>query len=161
MVTCRLLPALRRSLHCRGLAATAPPIIAAVDRDGVRIDKWLWAARLFKTRTLAAEAVDGGHVRIDGQRIKPAREARVGDRLEVAAGEVRREYVILALSSQRGPAAVAQQLYEETVASRARRERRRELQRFGAEPAQSIKGRPTKRDGRALRDVRRNAADDS
>jgi len=126
----------------------------------VRIDKWLWAARLFKTRSLAAEAIELGRVRVDGMRIKPARQARIGDRLEVAVGEVRREFVILALSAQRGPAAAAQQLYEETAASIARRERRRELQRFGAEPAHSIKGRPTKREGRALRDVRRSGADD-
>jgi len=126
----------------------------------VRIDKWLWAARLFKTRSLAAEAIEIGRVRVDGMRIKPARQARIGDRLEVAVGEVRREFVILALSAQRGPAAAAQQLYEETAASIARRERRHELQRFGAEPAHSIKGRPTKREGRALRDVRRSGADD-
>jgi len=131
-----------------------------VDCDDVRIDKWLWAARLFKTRSLAAEAIEIGRVRVDGMRIKPARQARIGDRLEVAVGEVRREFVILALSAQRGPAAAAQQLYEETAASIARRERRRELQRFGAEPAHSIKGRPTKREGRALRDVRRSGADD-
>jgi ribosome-associated heat shock protein Hsp15 len=131
-----------------------------VDRDGVRIDKWLWAARLYKTRSLAAEAIELGRVRIDGMRIKPARQARIGDRLDVSAGAVHREFVVRALSAQRGPAAVAQLLYEETVASLARRERSRELQRLGAEPAHSIRGRPTKRDGRALRDVRRGRADE-
>jgi len=125
----------------------------------IRIDKWLWAARFFKTRTLAADAVDLGRVRINGERIKPAREARVGDRVEVFAGDARREFVIQALTAQRGPAPVAQQLYEETADSRARRERRRELLRCGAEPARSIKGRPTKREGRALRSARHSATD--
>jgi ribosome-associated heat shock protein Hsp15 len=120
----------------------------------VRIDKWLWAARFFKARTLAAEAVELGRVRVSGERIKPAREARVGDRVEVFAGELRREFVIRALSSQRGPATVAQLLYEETADSCARREQRREMARYGAEPARSIKGRPTKREGRMLRSVR-------
>lgn len=132
-----------------------------MDGNGVRIDKWLWAARLYKTRSLAAEAIDLGRVRIDGERIKLARAARIGDRLEVVAGEIRRELLIRALSAQRGPAPVAQQLYEETAASLARRERKRELLRHGAEPARSIKGRPTKREGRALRFAQRNAADDS
>jgi ribosome-associated heat shock protein Hsp15 len=125
-----------------------------MDRDVVRIDKWLWAARLFKSRSLAAEAIDLGRVRVDGERIKPAREARIGDRLEVVNGESRRELVVRALSSQRGPAPVAQQLYVETEASRSRRDERRELLRAGAEPARSIKGRPTKREGRLLRRVR-------
>jgi len=126
----------------------------------IRIDKWLWAARLFKTRTLAAEAVDLGRVRVNGERIKPAREARVGDRIEVHVGDLRSEFVILALSAQRGPAPIAQQLYEETADSRVRRERRRELLRDGAEPARSIKGRPTKREGRVLRSAREAEPDD-
>jgi len=126
----------------------------------VRIDKWLWAARIFKTRTLAADAVDLGRVRINGERIKPAREARPGDRVEVQLGEVRLDLVIRALSGQRGPASTAQQLYEETADSRMRREMRRESLRYGAEPARSIKGRPTKRDGRALRSARGPTADE-
>ena len=126
----------------------------------VRIDKWLWAARIFKTRTLAADAVDLGRVRINGERIKPAREARPGDRVEVQLGEVRLDLVIRALSGQRGPASTAQQLYEETAESRMRRQMRRESLRYGAEPARSIKGRPTKRDGRALRSARGPTADE-
>lgn len=130
-------------------------MIAGMGETGrLRIDKWLWAARLFKTRTLAAGAVELGRVRVNGERVKPAREARVGDRVEVFAGELRSEFVIRELSAQRGPAPVAQQLYEETADSRARRERRREQARYGAEPARSIKGRPTKRDGRELRSAR-------
>jgi ribosome-associated heat shock protein Hsp15 len=134
-------------------------VIDAMQSEGrLRIDKWLWAARLFKTRTLAADAVDLGRVRINGERIKPAREARPGDRVEVQLGEVRLDLVIRALSGQRGPASTAQQLYEETADSRMRREMRRESLRYGAEPARSIKGRPTKRDGRALRSARGPAA---
>ena len=124
----------------------------------LRIDKWLWAARFFKTRTLAADAVDLGRVRVNGERVKPAREARVGDLVEIQAGEMRRQFVIRALSAQRGPASAAQQLYAETADSRERGERRRDLLRYGAEPARSIKGRPSKREGRALRSVRDSAA---
>jgi ribosome-associated heat shock protein Hsp15 len=127
----------------------------------LRIDKWLWAARMFKTRTLAADAIDLGRVRVNGERVKPAREARIGDLLEVQAGELRRQFVIRALSAQRGPAAAAQQLYEETADSRVRGERRRDLLRYGAEPARSISGRPTKREGRVLRSVRDSAAGDN
>jgi ribosome-associated heat shock protein Hsp15 len=139
---------------------TAFSIIGAMQSDArIRIDKWLWAARFFKTRTLAADAVDLGRVRINGERVKPAREARVGDRIEVFAGELRSEFVIRALSALRGPAPAAQQLYEETADSRARRERRREMLRYGADPARSIKGRPTKREGRMLRSARASGAD--
>jgi len=135
-------------------------MIAEMESEGrLRIDKWLWAARFFKTRTLAAEAIELGRVRVNGERVKPAREARPGDRIELHVGEVRGEFVIRGLSAQRGPASVAQQLYEETADSRARRERRRELLRYGAEPARSIKGRPTKREGRMLRSARESAAD--
>jgi ribosome-associated heat shock protein Hsp15 len=134
---------------------TAFSIIGAMQSDArIRIDKWLWAARFFKTRTLAADAVDLGRVRINGERVKPAREARVGDRIEVFTGELRSE-----LSALRGPAPAAQQLYEETADSRARRERRREMLRYGADPARSIKGRPTKREGRMLRSARASGAD--
>ncbi len=127
--------------------------------ERVRIDKWLWAARFFKTRTLATDAIDLGRVRVDGERIKPAREARLGDHVEVLIGDVRIEVVIRALADVRGPASAAQQLYEETAESRARREQRSELRRFGTEPARAIRGRPTKREGRALRSVRRTAGD--
>jgi ribosome-associated heat shock protein Hsp15 len=137
-----------------------PAIIATMEWSGVRIDKWLWASRLFKKRSLAAEAIDLGRVRIDGERIKPARDAKVGDRLEVIAGEHRREFVIRALSAERGPALAAQQLYEETAASRAQLERKSELRRYGAEPARSIRGRPTKREGRVLRAVQRDSTDE-
>jgi ribosome-associated heat shock protein Hsp15 len=118
------------------------------DADRIRLDKWLWAARFFKTRSLAAQAIDLGRVRIDGERIKPAREARIGEMLDVQVGDHSLQVVIRALSSQRGPASIARELYQETADSIARRERRAEQR--AAEPAQSIKGRPTKRDRREL-----------
>jgi ribosome-associated heat shock protein Hsp15 len=120
----------------------------SADAGRIRIDKWLWAARFFKTRSLASEAIDLGRVRIDGERVKPAREARIGEMLNVQIGDQRLEVVIRALSSQRGPASAARELYQETAESLARRERRSEQR--AAEPAQSIKGRPTKRDRREL-----------
>jgi ribosome-associated heat shock protein Hsp15 len=118
------------------------------DADRIRLDKWLWAARFFKTRSLASQAIDLGRVRIDGERIKPAREARVGETLDLQVGEQRLQVVIRALSTQRGPASVARELYLETADSIARGRRRQEQR--AAEPAQSIKGRPTKRDRREL-----------
>jgi ribosome-associated heat shock protein Hsp15 len=118
------------------------------DTDRIRLDKWLWAARFFKTRSLASQAIDLGRVRIDGERIKPAREARVGEMLDVQVGDLRLQVVIRVLSTQRGPASVARELYQETADSIARRKRREEQR--AAEPAQSTRGRPTKRDRREL-----------
>ncbi len=123
--------------------------------DRVRLDKWLWAARLFKTRSLAAQAIDLGRVRIGGERIKPAREARIGDALQLQIGDIRIDLVVRIISSARGPALVARTLYEEDAASVARRARRLEARRLGAEPALALKGRPTKRDGRQLRQLQR------
>lgn len=122
--------------------------------DGLRIDKWLWAARFFKTRALAQEAIELGRVRVEGARIKPSREARQGETLEIVRGEERFEVIVRALSAQRGPAVVAQGLYEETPEGRAKRERQIEARRLGAEPVAQIKGRPTKREGRDLRRFR-------
>ncbi len=118
------------------------------DADRIRLDKWLWAARFFKTRSLASQAIDLGRIRIEGERIKPAREARVGELLDVQVGDQRLQVVIRALSTQRGPASIARELYQETAESIARRKRRNEQR--AAEPMQSIKGRPTKRDRREL-----------
>lgn len=115
----------------------------------VRLDKWLWAARLVKTRSLAHAAIEFGRVRIDGARIKAAREARIGDELEIQIGEARLQIVIRALSATRGPAPVARTLYEETAASIARRAQRALVAR--PDPAADLKGRPTKRQGRSIR----------
>ncbi|MDP1692286.1 MAG: S4 domain-containing protein [Burkholderiaceae bacterium] len=118
----------------------------------VRLDKWLWAARFFKTRALAAEAVDRGRIDVNGQPAKPARELHPGDTLVLRQdGGVKRTLVIRALSVQRGPARVAQALYEETADSLAQRLRAAEARRLAPEPAQStLQGRPTKRDRREL-----------
>jgi ribosome-associated heat shock protein Hsp15 len=120
--------------------------------DRVRLDKWLWAARFYKTRALAAEAADRGRIDVNGQTAKPARELRAGDMLVLRQdGGVKRSVVIRALSAQRGPAPVAQALYEETAESLAERQRIAEARRLAPEPAQAIEqGRPTKRDRREL-----------
>jgi ribosome-associated heat shock protein Hsp15 len=122
--------------------------------SALRLDKWLWAARFFKTRSLASQAIELGRVRLRGNRIKPAHATHVGDALEVLIGETRFEIIVRALSAQRGPAPVARTLYEETPASVARREQALLMRHHGPEPAQAIKGRPTKKQGRDLRRVR-------
>ncbi|RJG03617.1 RNA-binding S4 domain-containing protein [Noviherbaspirillum sedimenti] len=116
----------------------------------VRIDKWLWAARFFKTRSLATAAVDGGKVRLNGERIKPARGVKPGDTLAIDNGATEWEVEVRALSETRGPAAVAQTLYEETVQSIAKRQHNDEQRQFLHEPSEAIRGRPTKRDRRKL-----------
>jgi len=118
--------------------------------ERIRIDKWLWAARFFKTRSLALDAIALGRVRVEGERVKPAREARIGERVEIVQGESRTVVVIRALSAVRGPATAARQLYAETAESQARRERQAQVRRYGAEPAAALQGRPTKRDRRLL-----------
>jgi ribosome-associated heat shock protein Hsp15 len=118
--------------------------------DNVRIDKWLWAARFFKTRSLASEAVDTGRVKLDGERIKPARSVKIDDKLTIDHGAESWEVLVLALSDQRGPAPVARQLYQETEASVAKRENEHEARKLYREPGSTIKGRPTKRDRRQL-----------
>ena len=90
--------------------------------DRVRVDRWLWAARFFKTRSTATDAVLGGRVHVNGARVKPSKELRPGDRLEVTVGDVRRDLVVRGVAEKRGPASVAATLYEETPESAARRE---------------------------------------
>jgi ribosome-associated heat shock protein Hsp15 len=115
--------------------------------QSLRIDKWLWAARFFKTRTLAADAVKAGHVQIDGQRCKASREVHIGQTLSILRGDVRFEVKVEGLSAQRGPAPVAQTLYAETPESRQAPD---EAQRLRKEAPQSPARRPTKRDRRAV-----------
>ena len=122
--------------------------------DKLRIDKWLWAARFYKTRSLAVEEIDKGRVKINAQDTKPAREVKVGDMLSLRQGTVLRTVVVLEISSQRGPAPVAQQLYEETAESLALRTQAAEQRHLHREPASSLlHGRPTKRDRRSLDDA--------
>ena len=119
--------------------------------ESMRIDKWLWAARFYKTRALAVDEIGKGRVQIGEQAVKPAREVRPGDHITLRQGPVTRTVIVRALSQQRGSAPVAQQLYEETEASRLAREAAAEQRRLVAEPALSIEqGRPTKRDRRKI-----------
>jgi ribosome-associated heat shock protein Hsp15 len=129
------------------------------DTGKVRLDKWLWAARFYKTRALAAEEIDRGRVSVNDLAAKPGRELRVGDRLVLRQGPVHRTIDVLALSQVRGPAPVAQALYRETPDSIAARERAAEARRQGVEPAHTIEqGRPTKRNRRELADWQRWSA---
>lgn len=118
--------------------------------DKMRLDKWLWAARFFKTRTLATQAIEHGRVRLAGERVKPAREVRAGDRLDLRVGDADWTVIVLGLASQRRPAPEAQALYAETDESRARREAQRAERRLAVSPAEPGKGRPTKRDRRLI-----------
>ena len=118
----------------------------------MRLDKWLWAARFYKTRSLAQQAVVAGRVQLNGVRTKPAHEVKAGDMVDVRVGEWRWQVKVKALAERRGPAEEARKLYDETAASRAERERRGDLRRWGAEPAAELKGRPTKRDRRRIDD---------
>ena len=119
----------------------------------LRLDKWLWAARFYKTRALAAEEIGRGRVLLNGAPAKAGRELHAGDRLTLRQGGVERVVDVLQLSAVRGPAPVAQALYAETPESVAARLQAAEQRRLAAEPASSIEqGRPTKRDRRRLAD---------
>ena len=118
--------------------------------EGVRLDKWLWAARFFKTRSLATEAVNGGKVELNGLRPKPAKEVKVGDQLRIRIGAFVHHLTVRALGERRGPAAIAATLYEETAESVAARERLREQHRMAPTMQYEEGGRPTKKDRRTL-----------
>lgn len=121
------------------------------ESDRVRLDKWLWAARFFKTRSLATDAVAGGKVEVNGERAKPAKAIKPGDEVRVRLGPYEHTLMVRALSERRGPASVAQTLYEETAASRAGRERlAAQLKLAPAAFVYEEKGRPTKKDRREL-----------
>jgi ribosome-associated heat shock protein Hsp15 len=125
--------------------------------DAVRIDKWIWAARFFKTRALAAEAILAGHVHLNRVRVKPSKDVRVGDELEIRIGTTQWTVVVLVLSDKRGPAMVAQLLYSETDASRTAREEEVSQRKLAAPPIGSDLGaRPTKQDRRRLDALRRS-----
>jgi ribosome-associated heat shock protein Hsp15 len=126
----------------------------------MRIDKWLWAARFYKTRTLASEETVKGRVEVNGQEVKPARELKIGDKVSLRQSAVIRTVVVKGFSNVRGPAPAAQQLYEETPESIRAREQAAEQRRLAPEPALSIEqGRPTKRGRRELDDARRGWGD--
>jgi ribosome-associated heat shock protein Hsp15 len=127
----------------------------------IRLDKWLWAARLFKTRGLATEVIGKGQVRVNGAAAKPAREVRLGDLIDLVHGQLPMQIVVKGLSDRRGPAPEAQALYEQTPQGIAARQALVEQRRAGVEPAHTLEqGRPTKRDRRKLADWNRWSATD-
>jgi ribosome-associated heat shock protein Hsp15 len=123
---------------------------AALQDKVMRLDKWLWAARFYKTRSLATDAIVNGRVLLNDLRSKPARELNVGDKLLITKEDSRWEITVCSLSEQRGPAIEAQKLYEETEQSRQSRLELRETHKLMVDPARDIHGRPTKRDRRRL-----------
>ncbi|MBS0354965.1 MAG: RNA-binding S4 domain-containing protein [Proteobacteria bacterium] len=118
--------------------------------DRVRLDKWLWAARFYKHRTLATEAVDGGKIQLNGLRVKPAKEVKIGDTVDIQLAETHFKVVVKGIADKRGSAPVAQGLYEETADSVAARENQKEQRQLAATPGADLHGRPTKRDRRQM-----------
>ncbi|MBW7901171.1 MAG: RNA-binding S4 domain-containing protein [Rhodocyclaceae bacterium] len=118
--------------------------------EKLRLDKWLWAARFFKTRALAADAIDGGKVRLNGHAAKPAKEVKPGDVLDLTLGEAQWTVLVRGINAYRRPAPEAQALYEETGESRAKRVRAAEARALAPAPGADLKGRPTKRDRRRI-----------
>jgi ribosome-associated heat shock protein Hsp15 len=116
----------------------------------LRIDKWLWAARFFKTRSLATDAVEKGRVRIGGASVKPAKDVRVGDLVEIEIERIVWQIQVLGVCDVRGPASVAQTLYVETEEGRQKRQQESERRKTYREPAAELQGRPTKRDRRVI-----------
>ena len=117
----------------------------------MRLDKWLWASRFFKTRTLATDAITGGKVQLNDARVKASREVKIADRLDISNGESRWEVTVKGLSDKRGPAPEARLLYEESAESISARESQRENRKLVIDPAADLHGRPTKRDRRQIR----------
>lgn len=131
------------------------------DNGSMRLDKWLWAARFYKTRALAVDEILKGRVQVNGLPCKPARDIHCGDTVALRQGHMPRTVVVQALSAQRGPASVAQTLYAETEESLALRQRLAEQHRLAPEPAHSlVQGRPTKRDRRQLQHARQQLRHD-
>ena len=121
-----------------------------MSNESVRIDKWLWAARFFKTRSMATDAVDSGRIKLNGDKVKPARGVKLGDRVDVDNGSTEWKVVVKELSDVRRAASFAQALYEETGESVEKRARAAEDRRYFREPGADMKGRPTKRDRRLI-----------
>lgn len=124
-----------------------------MNEDSIRVDKWLWAARFFKTRALATAAVAGGKVQVNGSRAKPAKPVQVGDELRVRVGPYDWLITVRAVTERRGSAKDAQLLYDETADGRAARERLAEAHKIAPAPAYQGKGRPTKKDRRKLEEL--------
>jgi len=124
--------------------------MATSQLEKIRLDRWLWSARFFKTRSLAITAIKGGKVSVNDQHAKPAREITIGDTLTIRQGHDLKTVLVRALSSQRGPATIAQQLYEETGESIERRNREKQLRSFAGSHRDRGSGRPTKRQRRQI-----------
>lgn len=124
------------------------------DSDHMRIDKWLWVARFFKTRSLAAAAIASHKIKCNGEHVKPARDLKAGDELEITIGQTVFVVIVQGMAEQRRPAPEARLLYQETPESEARRLREQELRKLAPVPGADLKGRPTKREGRLIRGVR-------
>jgi ribosome-associated heat shock protein Hsp15 len=124
--------------------------VGSENADKVRLDKWLWAARFFKTRALASEAINGGHVHLNGSRVKPARAVNIGDELHITKGSETFVLLVNLLSERRGPASVAQQLYQESEASREKREKYAEQRRLESASDSRPDRRPDKRARRQI-----------
>ncbi len=125
-----------------------------IDTTRMRIDKWLWVARFFKTRSLASDAIAGHKVRWNCEHVKPARELKIGDTLEITTGQTVFVVVVRSMAEQRHPASEARLLYQETPASESGRLREQELRRLSPTPGADMKGRPTTREGRLIRGMR-------
>ena len=121
----------------------------------MRLDKWLWAARFFKTRSIASAEIDGGHIELNGERAKPAKQIKIGDELRIRINQSTHVVRVRGLSERRGPASEAQTLYEETEESRKERARLAEQRRLAPTPHYEEGGRPTKRDRRDMSKVKR------
>jgi ribosome-associated heat shock protein Hsp15 len=119
--------------------------------DRMRIDKWLWVARFFKTRSLAAAAISSHKIRCNGEHVKPARDLKIGDEIEVNTGQTVFVVIVQGMAEQRRPASEARLLYLETAESMARRLHEQELRKLAPVPGSDLKGRPTKREGRLIR----------
>ena len=124
------------------------------DSDRMRIDKWLWVARFFKTRCMAATAIASHKIKCDGEHVKPARDLKAGDELEISIGQTVFVVIVQGMADQRRPAPEARLLYQETLESESRRLSEQELRKLAPVPGSDLKGRPTKREGRLIRGVR-------
>lgn len=119
--------------------------------SSLRIDKWLWAARFYKTRSMATEAIHSGHIKLNGAGVKPARELRIGDTLDISVGDTLWTITVCRLNDQRRPASEAQQLYAETAESAARRIAAKVSRRLAPTPGSDLRGRPSKKARRQIR----------
>ena len=124
------------------------------DTGRMRIDKWLWVARFFKTRSLASTAIASHKIKCNDEHVKPARELKVGDELEITIGQTVFVVIVRGMAEHRRPAPEARLLYQETQESEAKRLREQELRKLAPVPGSDLKGRPTKREGRLIRGVR-------